>query len=199
MYNIYSNNFLNDNQYGFTPKKSTTDATIAVKDYIQDGFRHGLITILISLDMKGAFDAAWWPSTLHTLKDFNCPKNLYNLARSYFRGRTAANHTNSTQIERDVTNGCPQGSCCGPGFWNIQYNLLLYLNYGKRTKDIAFADDLSIAVRAENAQEAENFANIEIGKIKNSAKEKITFNEQKSKVMLVTRRKKEKGPKLIYI
>jgi hypothetical protein len=59
MYHIYSNNLLNDNQYGFTPKKSTTDATIAVKDYIEDGFRHGLITIPISLDVKGAFDTAW--------------------------------------------------------------------------------------------------------------------------------------------
>jgi hypothetical protein len=117
--------------------------------------------------VKGAFDAAWWPSILHNLKDFNCPKNLYNLARSYFRGRTAAIHTNSTQIKRDVTNGCPQGSCCGPGFRNIQYNSLLNLNYGKRTKAIAFADDLLIAVWAENVQEAENFANIEIGKIKN--------------------------------
>jgi hypothetical protein len=141
--------------------------------------------------MKGAFDAAWWPSILDTLKDFNCPKNLCNLARSYFRGRTAVIHTNSTQIERDVTNGCPQGSCCEPGFWNIQYNLLLNLNYGKCTKAIAFADDLLIAVRAENVQEAENFANVEIGKIKNWAKEnKIKFNEQKSKVTLVTRRKR---------
>jgi len=71
-------------------------------------------------------------------------------------------------------------SCCGPSFWNIQFNSLLNLNYGTRTKAIAFADDLLIAVRAENVQEAENFANIEISKILNWAKEnKINFNEQK--------------------
>ena len=151
--------------------------------------------------MKGAFDAAWWPSILHTLKVFNCPKNLYNLARSYFSGRTATLHTNSIQIERDVNKGCPQESCCGPGFWNIKYNSLLNLNYGKRTKAIAFAGDLLIAVRAKNVQEAENFANIEIGKITNWAKEnKITFNEQKSKVMLVTRRKgRERTEVNIYL
>jgi septum formation inhibitor-activating ATPase MinD len=100
-----------------------------------------------------------------------------------------------------VSKGCPQGSFCGPGFWNIQYNSLLNLKYGKRTKAMAFADDLLIAVRAENVQEAENFANIEIGKISNWAKEnKITFNEQKSKVMLVTRRKRrEKTEVNIYL
>jgi len=46
-------------------------------------------------------------------------------------------------------------------------------------------------VRAENDQEAENFANIEISKITNWAKEnKVTFKEQKSKVMLATRRRR---------
>ena len=90
-----------------------------------------------------------------------------------------------------MSKGCPQGSCCGTGFWNIQFNSLLNLKFGKRTKAIAFADDLLIAVRAENVQEAENYANIEIGKITNRAKyNKIMFNDQKSKVMLVTRRKR---------
>jgi hypothetical protein len=68
-------------------------------------------------------------------------------------------------MERDMSRGCPQGSCCGPGFWNIQYNSLLNLQIGKRTKATAFADDLLIAVRAGNVREAENFANIEISKI----------------------------------
>ena len=132
------------------------------------------------------------PSILHTLKTINYPKNLYNLTRSYFSNRTATLHTNSIQIERDITKGCPQVSCCGPGYWNIQFNLLLNLNYGKRTKAIAFASDLLIAVRVGNVQEAENLANIEINKITNWAREKkITFKEQKFNVMLATRRKRE--------
>jgi len=77
----------------------------------------------------------------------------------------------------------PQSSRCGPGYWNIQFNSLLNLNYGKRTKAIAFVDDLVIAVRTGNVQKAENFANIEINKIINWAKEnKITFNEQNPKL-----------------
>jgi len=102
-------------------------------------------------------------------------------------------------MEREVNKGCPQGSCCGPGFWNIHFNSLLNVKFGKRTKAIAFADDLLIAVRAENVQEAENFANIEISKITNWAKDdKITFNDQKSKVIVVTRRKRREKQKCIY-
>jgi hypothetical protein len=96
--------------------------------------REGHIAILVSLDVKGTFDAAWWPSILNALKEFNCPKNLYNLAKSYFSGRTAILSSNTIQIEKEVSKGCPQGSCCGPGFWNIQYNSLLNLEYGKHKK-----------------------------------------------------------------
>jgi hypothetical protein len=43
----------------------------------------------------------------------------------------------------------------------------------------------------ETVREAENYANIEIRKITNWAKEnKITFNEQKSKVMVISRKKR---------
>jgi hypothetical protein len=49
-----------------------------------------------------------------------------------------------------------------------------------------------MAARAETVREAENFANIEISKISNWAKDnKITFNEQISKVMVVTRKKRK--------
>jgi len=119
MHHLYSNNLMNPNQYGFTPKKSITGSTIAVKEYIEEGFRQGHISILISLDVQGAFNAAWWPSILHTIKIPDCPKNLYNLTRSYFSDMTATLHTYSIQIERDITKGCSQGSCWGPGFWNI--------------------------------------------------------------------------------
>ena len=60
-----------------------------------------------------------------------------------------------------LVKGFPQGSCCGPDFWNIQYNSLLNLEFGKRTKAIAFADDLLITIRAETVREAENVANID--------------------------------------
>jgi hypothetical protein len=156
--------------------------------------KEGDTAILVSLHVKGAFDAAWWPSILKTLKELNCPKNLYNLAKSYFSERTATMSTNTMRMEREVTKGCPQGSCCGPGFWNIQYNSLLNLDFGKRTKAIAFADDLLIATRAESIREAVKFTNIQISKISQWTKDnKIHFNEQKCKVMAITRRKRREN------
>ena len=49
--------------------------------------------------------------------------------------------------EKEVRSGCPQGSCCGPDFWNILYNSLLNLIFSSRTKVIASADDLVVLTR----------------------------------------------------
>jgi len=65
----------------------------------------------------------------------------------------------------------------------------------KRTKVIAFADDLIIITRGKTVTEAQNIANIEL-----SQDNKIRFNEQKSKAMLLTRRKRRERKELeIYL
>jgi hypothetical protein len=67
--------------------------------------------------------------------------------------------------------------------WNIHYNSLLNLNYTNQTK---FADDLILVARDKTVREAESIANVELSKVSAWAKQnKIRFNEQKSKVMLM--------------
>jgi hypothetical protein len=85
--------------------------------------------------------------------------------------------------------------------WNIYYNSLLNLNFTHRTKTIAFADDLILAIRGRTVTEAENMSNIELTKIAAWARDnKIQFNEQKSKTTLISRRKrKERKDVTIYL
>jgi len=77
---------------------------------------------LASLDVREVFDSAWWPAILKGLRDAKCPRKLYHLAQDYLKERKAVIIINSFSIEKTITKGCPQGSCRGPGFWNIQYN-----------------------------------------------------------------------------
>ena len=94
-------------------------------------------------------------------------------------------------MERGISR-CPQGSCLGPGLWNIQYNALLNLNFAKHTNVIAFADDLILVTRGKTVAETENFTNIALSKIKTWATNcKIEFNDEKSTTMLVSRRKRK--------
>jgi hypothetical protein len=132
-HHAFSHDFLNTHQYGFTPQKGTIDAAMEIKNYVNEGLAGGEVIALISLDVKGAFDAAFWPSILNGLRACGCPKNLYNLTKSYFSNRTAVISFNSIRMEKQVSRGCPQGSCCGPGYRNIHYNTLLNLAYKDKT------------------------------------------------------------------
>jgi hypothetical protein len=95
-------------------------------------------------------------------------------------------------MEKEVSRGSSQGSCCSLEFWNILYNSLLNLKFTRRTKAVAYADDLILAVRGKTACEAEKFSNCELSKITAWSKSnKITFNEDKSKDMFISRKRKE--------
>ena len=97
---------------------------------------------------------------------------------------------NKCIVERKISKGCPQGSASGSGFWNLLYNSLLNLEYTKNTKVIAYADDLMILVKGTTQVEVENYANIETQKVaKWATNNKMSFNDQKSKVTILTKKK----------
>jgi hypothetical protein len=64
----------------------------------------------------------------------------------------------------------------------------------KRTKVVAFVDDLIIAMRCESVRAMENYVNVELSKINVWAKNnKTRFNNRKSKVMIASRRKRKEN------
>jgi len=113
--------------FGITPQRSTTDADMAVKGFVEVGLTAGEI-IVLSLVVKGAFEAAWWTSILNGLKAYNRPKNLYNLSKSYFSQGPHFFHLTKS-VCREFPKGTPQDSCCGPGYWNILYNSFLNIHF----------------------------------------------------------------------
>jgi len=107
-HHIHTNEYINKNQHGFRPQTSTIDAVMALKDYIEEGFRSGEVTVLVSLDVEGAFNSAWWPSILKSLNDSGCPRNLQNLMKSYLSKRLAMLQINNIKIEAEMTRGSPR-------------------------------------------------------------------------------------------
>ena len=83
----------------------------------------------------------------------------------------------------------------------MQYNSLLELKYIKITKLVAFADDLIIATRGESVRAVENYVNVELSKINVWAKNnKTRFNNKKSKIMIVSRRKRNENKNItVYL
>jgi hypothetical protein len=70
-----------------------------------------------------------------------------------------------------------------------------------RTKVVAYADDLILAMRGDSVRAVENYTNVELSKINGWAKtNKIKFSDTKSKVMLVSRRKRTENKNItVYL
>jgi len=119
MHHVHTSVGLNINQYGFIPQTGTVDAGMAVKWIIEENLEQKNCTGVVSLDVRGVFDAAWCPSILHNPKELKCPRKLFKLSRNYFRDRRASLRGNTLKIEKHIAMGCRQVSCSGPGYWNI--------------------------------------------------------------------------------
>nr|XP_041632157.1 uncharacterized protein LOC121502527 [Drosophila kikkawai] len=91
---------LSPEQYGFTKGKSTLDAITRVVNVAQDAIAgtrwKGL---LVTLDIRNAFNSADWNRTLEFLRNFNIPGYLLNVAHSYFSNRVLLM---DTSMERNV-------------------------------------------------------------------------------------------------
>ncbi|GFT15641.1 retrovirus-related Pol polyprotein from type-1 retrotransposable element R1 [Trichonephila clavipes] len=75
--------FLSNDQYGFTPHKSTEDALLRLNEIVKRGKKKHLHSILISLDITGAFDNAWWICILNLLKKAEIPINIFLLVADF--------------------------------------------------------------------------------------------------------------------
>jgi hypothetical protein len=64
-YFLYKNKLMNDKQFGFVPQKSTEDALNFLIKKARNQLNNKNFLLLISLDISGAFNNAWWPFLLN--------------------------------------------------------------------------------------------------------------------------------------
>ncbi|XP_073963046.1 uncharacterized protein [Choristoneura fumiferana] len=74
-------------QYGLMPQRSTEDSLYSLMQYIRNKLKQKKMITLISLDIEGAFDSAWWPEIRVRLAEENCPLNLRRVIDSYLSDR----------------------------------------------------------------------------------------------------------------
>jgi hypothetical protein len=72
-HHVFTTEYINKNQYGFMPQTSTFNAVMALKDYIEEGFRSGEVAVAVNLDVEGVFNSAWWPIIQKILTTADAP------------------------------------------------------------------------------------------------------------------------------
>jgi len=86
-----------------------------IKNFIEESLRLKQCTVIVNLDVKGAFEAAWWPSILKQLRELKCPKNIHNLSASYFNNRKATLSINNYKTEKRSPEGMSSRVLLWPG------------------------------------------------------------------------------------
>ncbi|XP_060665723.1 uncharacterized protein LOC132798010 [Drosophila nasuta] len=105
--------------------------------------------IVMTLDVKNAFNSANWSCIIGALRRFNTPSYLMEIIEDYFRKRILRYRTDNGTKSFNITGGVPQGSVLGPLLWNIMYDGILRLDVPESATIVGFADDVALVVTAK--------------------------------------------------
>lgn len=187
-YFLHRSGLLHPHQYGFTLGHNTTTALFDLRSRLQHHRDHGGLSLVISLDFAGAFDTIWHPRLLYFFRTHNCPRNIYELLKSFLEGRTVRYEAFSGNITHFTTKGSPQGSPISPLLWNAYIFDMLCIPMPEDTYLQAYADDTVIVIHARTRRQLEATAHETLSKITTWAeKAKLRLNPSKCSCLLVSR------------
>ena len=174
-------------QYGFRQQMSTVDALRTLTQKIADAKQRKQHVIGVSLDIKAAFDNAWWPALHDRLRRTQCPTNVHRLITSYLAERTVSLDYADASASKSMTKGCVQGSVCGPTFWNLVLDELLGVQLPDGCHIQAYADDVMLLVEAKSVDAVEEAANAALDVVNKWGRSvKLTFSAAKTQAVAFT-------------
>lgn len=194
---LEDNQILSLSQYGFKKGTSTEDALNSVILSTQNAVEKYVAGI--SLDIKGAFDNAWWPNIQVALVNGNCPANIKKLLDSYLQDREVSLNSGSVTASKILSKGCAQGSLLGPKMWNINMNSVFSIELEQSSELVGFADDLFLIVKANSARELSERLNENIQKLEQWASSvKLKFSVTKTQLILLKGSLQQIPPVYLY-
>lgn len=157
---IHNTGALSDLQFGFRRFRSTIDAIGEILNVAKAAgsgpVQNRHLCVLITLDVKNAFNLAPWRLIDAALRRYVAPEYLVKILRSYMSNRELLVGDDACL---SVTCGVPQGSVLSPTLWNLFYDDLLRLPVPDDVKLVAFADDVAVVGVAHNAELVEQLVN----------------------------------------
>ena len=193
---LLDHNLLTDTQSGFRPQHSTLTAAIDVTDDILSNMDNGKLTGAVFLDLKKAFDTVDHQVLLSKLAKLGILNTELTWFTNYLSNRYQCTVVNNAHSEyKCIPVGVPQGSILGPLLFICFINDLP--NVISESKIILYADDTAIMYNAPTVSEVNEVLNKEVASVSMwMAKNKLTVNASKTKVMLFGSQRKTKNATL---
>jgi len=186
------------NQFRFKKGVSTESAVARVLEIAAlaaTGRGQKDLCILVTLDVRNAFNTLRWPVIDAALRSKNTPEYLVEMIRSWLSERSLL--TGAEQSARPVTCGVPQGSVLGPALWNVSYDSLLEMQVPPGVHLVGFADDLAVVGVARTGPLLEEALNPTLAAIDHWMQQRgLQLAHNKSEAVLLTNRRSFEPPRL---
>ncbi|GBN38765.1 Putative protein in type-1 retrotransposable element R1DM [Araneus ventricosus] len=185
-YILEKENKLHDLQFGFRQGKSVDLALFSLISKITEAKQQGLQTLLISIDIKGAFDNLLYSSIKNSIDKITNKTNVKESLKDILSNRKVIIQTQEGPAIWPQTKGCAQGSCSGPAFWNLVADNILKADWPPNVHLQAFTDDFAFVISHKTKDGVQQLAKRAITTFSNWAEtHKLKISMEKTKYMYI--------------
>ena len=194
------NSWVDNRQFGFQRGVGADYAALQLSNAGYTAFKKRKEMIAVFLDISGAFNEVWHAGLLYKLLKQGTPMCYIKFMNSYLSGRSALVQTSDgIEVNRNLTQSCPQGSTISPLMWNLLLNDLLVEIANKDVGIQAFADDIVIYKEIAKNESPQTAIGPALQAVSDwGAKWKIPFSHKKTEAMLFSRLRKSVRNHLVF-
>lgn len=131
-------------QFGFLKGIGTSEHGLLLSSKMLETLERRGEGVLVSLDVKGAFDRCWWSKLLARLRGAGMRGRAMKLLESYLKGRyIQVVHNGIKSSCREISSGVPQGARWSSFLWDLDICDLHAVVSGHACV-VCYADDIGI-------------------------------------------------------
>ena len=179
-------------QHAYSGSKGTDTALSTLVNLIESAILRKQLCLVISVDIKGAFDNLAFMAIEKAMKDNNYPPLMIRWFMNFLKNRTAIAEVLGVKLCIRPMCGTPQGGVLSSRIWNLAFDpLLKLLNQDSPCAPVGFADDGALCFRGIDPETLVEIAQPKINQaVEWGAKNGLSFSVDKTTAVFFSRQRK---------